>query len=89
MGFVLTVFPIRPTQDTILPLSEPIVGTDGTVMREILVPRGTEILIGIQGSNGRKERWGEDSYEWKPERWLSPLPKTVTENPVPGVYSNL
>ncbi|OSX57129.1 hypothetical protein POSPLADRAFT_1050195 [Postia placenta MAD-698-R-SB12] len=78
-----------PTQDTILPLSEPIVGTDGTVMREILVPRGTEILIGIQGSNGRKERWGEDSYEWKPERWLSPLPKTVTENPVPGVYSNL
>ncbi|EED81963.1 predicted protein [Postia placenta Mad-698-R] len=83
------LFPIRPTQDTILPLSEPIVGTDGTVMREILVPRGTEILIGIQGSNGRKERWGEDSYEWKPERWLSPLPKTVTENPVPGVYSNL
>lgn len=58
-------------------------------MHEIMVPKGTEIFIGVQGSNGSQARWGGDSYEWKPERWLSPLPKTVTGAPVPGVYSNL
>ncbi|KAF9806968.1 hypothetical protein IEO21_08435 [Rhodonia placenta] len=78
-----------PIQDTILSLSEPIVGVNGTVMHEIMVPKGTEIFIGVQGSNGSQARWGGDSYEWKPERWLSPLPKTVTGAPVPGVYSNL
>jgi hypothetical protein len=33
--------------------------------------------------------WGPDSYEWKPERWLSPLPETVMKAPVPGIYSHL
>jgi len=78
-----------PNKDVVLPLSEPIVGMDGTVMNEIPIPKGTDILIGTLGSNASKARWGEDSYEWKPERWLAPLPKTVTEAPVPGVYSNL
>ncbi|KAH9950796.1 hypothetical protein B0H21DRAFT_681895, partial [Amylocystis lapponica] len=32
---------------------------------------------------------GTKYLEWKPERWLSPLPSTVTEARVPGVYSNL
>lgn len=33
--------------------------------------------------------WGPDSYEWKPERWSSPLPETLMNAPVPGIYSHL
>jgi hypothetical protein len=30
-----------------------------------------------------------DAHEWKPERWLSPLPETITDSKVPGVYAHL
>ncbi|CCL99518.1 uncharacterized protein FIBRA_01536 [Fibroporia radiculosa] len=76
-------------QDTVLPLSEPVVGIDGSLVQEIPVPKGTTVMIGILGCNTRKAVWGEDADEWKPERWLSPLPGTVTKTTIPGVYSNL
>ncbi|TBU52591.1 hypothetical protein BD310DRAFT_831896 [Dichomitus squalens] len=34
-------------------------------------------------------RTGDDAYEWKPERWLGPLPETVERAAIPGVYSHL
>ena len=58
-------------------------------MREIPVPKGTTIYIGIRASNLDKRIWGEDALEFKPERWMSALPSTVTEARIPGVYSNL
>lgn len=73
----------------ILPLSEPIRGLDGTWMNEILVPKGTEVEIGIYSCNRNKAIWGEDALEWKPERWLKPLPESVTDSKIPGVYSHL
>lgn len=79
----------RAIADTILPLSEPIVGIDGKMIAEIPIARGTEIYVGILGSNTNKAMWGEDALEWKPERWLSPLPRTLMETPIPGVYSKL
>lgn len=72
-----------------LPLSKPIRGLDGTMINEIPIPKGTKIVVGILGSNLNKELWGEDALEWKPERWLSPLPKALTETSIPGVYSHL
>ncbi|KAK7681356.1 hypothetical protein QCA50_015447 [Cerrena zonata] len=75
--------------DTIVPLSEPITGTDGTTVKEIPVPAGTTLVAGISAINCSKEIWGEDVLEFKPERWLSPLPSTVNDAHIPGVYSNL
>ena len=72
-----------------MPLSEPIVGKDGNVMKEIFVPAGTELILGIRSINRDKGIWGEDALEFKPERWLSQLPSSVTDARVPGVYSNL
>lgn len=72
-----------------LPLSAPITGRDGRPIHEIFVPNGTEIIIGIMASNRNPALWGEDAYEWKPERWRSPLPDAVTQAHIPGVYSNL
>ena len=80
---------IRTRQDVVLPLSEPIRGLDGTMVREIPIPKDTTVIVGLLSSNRNKAIWGEDAMEWKPERWLSPLPGSVTDAKIPGVYSNL
>ena len=63
--------------------------TDGTIVREVPVPEGTTIFLNVQACNTNKAIWGEDAEEWKPERWLTPLPESVTEAKIPGIYSNL
>lgn len=73
----------------VLPLANPIRGLNGKWISEIFVPKGTRIIVGIRACNRNKDLWGEDALEWKPERWLSPLPGSVTEARIPGVYSNM
>ena len=53
------------------------------------IPNNTDITVGILAANRNPEIWGRDSYEWKPERWLTALPDSVSAAHVPGVYSNL
>ncbi len=72
-----------------LPLSESVRGVDGTEVHEIPVPKDTTIVVAIHSANRNKAIWGEDALEWKPERWLKPLPASVTDAKIPGVYSNL
>lgn len=72
-----------------MPLSNPITGVNGTSMNEIMVPKGTMVGIAILASNCNQELWGPDAYEWKPERWLNPLPQAVLDAHIPGIYSNL
>ena len=75
--------------DTVLPLSEAICGVDGGTTTSIPIPRGTTVLLNVRACNTNKALWGEDALEWKPERWLAPLPESVTSSKIPGVYSNL
>lgn len=79
----------RTRKDAVLPLSQPITGVDGSQVSEILVPKDTTVIVGIYSSNRNKAIWGEDAFEWKPERWLNGLPETVADAKIPGVYSNL
>lgn len=72
-----------------LPLSEPIRGRDGTLMTEIPFPKGSFMFLNLRACNTWKALWGEDAYEWKPERWLQPLPREVLEAHIPGIYANL
>jgi cytochrome P450 len=58
-------------------------------MTEVPIPKNTNVMVGILAANRNPEIWGPDSYEWKPERWLSPPPKSLTEAQIPGIYSNL
>ncbi|KAH9850225.1 cytochrome P450 [Lenzites betulinus] len=76
-------------KDTTLPLSKPIRGIDGSVMTEVPLVKGTFILVHLAGSNTNKELWGEDAYEWKPERWLDKLPQALEDAHIPSVYANL
>ncbi|KAG6907128.1 hypothetical protein DXG01_010432 [Tephrocybe rancida] len=65
------------------------VGIDGTEMYSILVPKNTKIIIAILNANRDPLLWGSDTLEWKPERWLAPLPEAVQEAPTSGIYSHL
>ncbi|KAJ3489260.1 hypothetical protein NLI96_g2239 [Meripilus lineatus] len=76
-------------KDMVLPLASPIRDLDGKWMSEIPIPNDTRLIVSIRGCNRSKQIWGEDANEWKPERWLSPLPGSVTDARVPGVYSNM
>ena len=84
----LCVF-IRTRKDTVLPLLWPIRATDGTEIREVYIRKNTLVYASILGANRSKSIWGEDADEWKPERWLKPLPKSVSEAHLPGVYSQM
>ncbi|KAI0738093.1 cytochrome P450 [Daedaleopsis nitida] len=76
-------------KELVLPLSEPVRGRNGALMHEIIVPRGVVVHAHLQASNSNKALWGEDVDEWKPERWLKPLPAVLEEARLPGVYANL
>ncbi|KAJ7274475.1 cytochrome P450 [Mycena haematopus] len=76
-------------KDTVLTTSTPVTTLDGSTTTEISVPAETNILVSLLGSNRNPAIWGVDSLEWKPERWLSPLPQSVADAHVPGIYSNL
>ena len=59
------------------------------MISEIPLPKDTTILVGVMSSNTYKALWGGDAYEWKPERWLAPLPGEVGKANIPGIYANL
>ncbi|KAJ6568729.1 cytochrome P450 monooxygenase [Mycena capillaripes] len=90
---VLRLYPPVPvmfresTADAVLPLSTPLVAVDGTLVQSITVPKGTSIYVAIAGANRDKKIWGEDSLEFKPERWTNGKAESVT-SPLPGVYGN-
>lgn len=87
--FVTLMHIHRAAKDTIIPLSQPIRGRDGQEISELAVPRGTMAVMHYQASNADKSLWGEDAAEWKPERWLSPLPAELEDARIPGVYAHL
>ncbi|KAI5892471.1 cytochrome P450 [Schizophyllum commune H4-8] len=76
-------------KDVVLPFSKPVIGEDGKELSDVFLPAGTMVMIAIMNANRNKEIWGGDAGEWKPERWLAPLPETVAEAHVPGIYSHL
>ena len=68
----------------------PINSADGkTVIREVPVKKGTEIVLSIFNANRSEAVWGEDAKDWKPERWIGKLPDEVSKAKLPGVYSSM
>ncbi|EJC98472.1 cytochrome P450 [Fomitiporia mediterranea MF3/22] len=76
-------------KDVVLPLLWPIKSVDGkTEIKEIPLKKNTNVIISIVGANTNKRIWGEDAEEWKPDRWLKPLPESGTKVRLPGIYSS-
>lgn len=77
------------SQDVIVPLHIPVKGSDGQMISKIHVSKNQNIIIGIANCNRDTRLWGSDATEWKPQRWLEPLPQSLLEAHIPGVSPNL
>ncbi|PIL32261.1 cytochrome P450 [Ganoderma sinense ZZ0214-1] len=77
------------TKDMLLPLSEPIRMLDGSLISSLPIPKGTRLVPNMGQSNIDPALWGPDAEEWRPERWLEPLPRAVEDARIPGVYSHM
>ena len=64
-------------------------GVDGKVITEIFVPKGTVVISANAAVNRSRSIWGADAREWKPERWLAPLPEVVADAHVPGELAKI
>lgn len=57
----------------------PRVSVVDTTIDGCFVPRGTHIVCPVWAMNRDSCSWGQDSYDFKPERWLSPETGTYSE----------
>ncbi|TDL16050.1 cytochrome P450 [Rickenella mellea] len=75
-------------QESVIPLMYPVKGPDGSIINEIPIAKNQGIIVGILAANKNPDVWGPDVDEWKPERWIGPLPSSVYDAHCPGVYSH-
>lgn len=61
----------------VMPLAKPVKTSSGEQLNELPIRKGTDLIIAYGEANTLRDVWGEDAYEWKPERWLSPLPTST------------
>ncbi|KAK7025496.1 hypothetical protein VNI00_015930 [Paramarasmius palmivorus] len=74
-------------EDDVIPLSEPIVATDGQYINEVTIHKGQKVVISINGYNRDKSVFGEDAQEFNPDRWLNST--STNSGSSVGVYANL
>ncbi|KAI0767221.1 cytochrome P450 [Fomes fomentarius] len=74
------------TKDDVIPVGEPFVDRFGEVQDSIKISKDTPIFIPVLSLNRSKKLWGEDAFEFKPERWENP-PQAISN--IPGVWGHL
>ncbi|OBZ66893.1 hypothetical protein A0H81_13215 [Grifola frondosa] len=72
--------------DDILPLSKPIVMTNGKMLSELPVRAGQYVHVSIAGYNRLKDVWGSDAHAFRPGRWFD---GSITTRSNFGVFGNL
>ncbi|KAJ7246433.1 cytochrome P450 [Mycena rebaudengoi] len=71
------------TQNNEVPTLYPVHNRNGTVnetKHSFIVPKGTFVHLSIEAFNLDKAFWGEDAWEFKPDRWEC-LPEAVQQYP--------
>lgn len=59
---VLIPYYYSARQDSVVSLSKPIVGVDGTEMQEITIPSGTTVFVSILNANRNPDLWGKGGF---------------------------
>jgi len=97
VAFMKEVFRFHPVgfvggrqamENSVIPLSSPVMLESGNLVNEIPVSKGQQIWVNIPGYNRLPEIFGEDADEFNVDRWIRNGGKPTVEHGV-GVYSNL
>jgi len=72
--------------DDVIPLNTPFVDRHGVTRDSVRIRKDDVVSIPIKSINRYKPLWGDDAYEFKPERWENP-PDAVAA--IPGVWGNV
>ncbi|KAF4600491.1 hypothetical protein EYR38_005120 [Pleurotus pulmonarius] len=62
----------KAAKDDVIPLSAPIVTSDGQTVSSISIAKGTTVSVPIHLMHQAEWFWGSDAKEFYPERWLEP-----------------
>lgn len=76
------------TQDDEIPTMHPVYTRDGIIaegQRSVRVSKGSFVHVAVEGFNLDKEIWGEDAWEFSPDRW-DDLPESVLQQP--GLFAH-
>ncbi|KAJ7764292.1 cytochrome P450 [Mycena metata] len=73
-------------QDTVIPLTDSIKNSNGKFMNHIAVQKGQVVLVAIASYQRLQSRWGEDTHQFRPSRWID---GTVVQGQAVGPYANL
>lgn len=76
------------TQDDEIPTMYPVHSHDGKVIedrRTVSISKGSFVHVAVEGFNLDQEFWGEDAWEFNPDRWDN-LPESALG--LPGLYNH-
>ncbi|KAG8906601.1 hypothetical protein FRC01_007948, partial [Tulasnella sp. 417] len=73
-------------QDDVIPTKYPVKLADGTETHGVKIGKGQFVHVPMEGFNLDKTVWGDDAWEFRPERWDN-LPELVKEQP--GLWQNI
>ncbi|KAF8520692.1 cytochrome P450 [Gautieria morchelliformis] len=76
----------RADHDDVIPLERPQRTVSGEMVTAIPVSKGQALTLSLCVYNRLKSIWGEDADQWRPERFLHPLPDDNNINL--GVFGN-
>ncbi|CAK5281479.1 unnamed protein product [Mycena citricolor] len=71
------------TERDVIPTSQPVRNRENKIdeaRRSFVIPKGTVVHVSCEAFNMDKQVWGEDAWEFRPDRWDT-LPDSVRENP--------
>ncbi|KAF2672057.1 cytochrome P450 [Microthyrium microscopicum] len=54
-----------------------------------MIPKGTTVMMSVNGMNTNKDLWGDDSMEFKPERWLNEHGEASNSGGAVSNYANM
>ncbi|KAK7026041.1 hypothetical protein VNI00_015768 [Paramarasmius palmivorus] len=77
------------SEDTVLPLSKPVITKDGREITEIPLRKGEVIICALASYNRNTEIWGEDADTFNPYRWLDERAEHESGKSSVGPYANL
>jgi cytochrome P450 len=45
----------------------------------VIIPKGSRVVLPIMAINRSHTLWGDDAWEFRPERWMADLPPQAQE----------